>query len=208
LHSFANAARAMDERRCGGRNPQEHHCRSAAMGYPSRRRTWGVAILAGVLAAPPALAAGGGGGGTASGMKVGTDVHDLPDYQGGVQAINEQRWGDAITLFARHVRRNWRDADAHNWLGYSYRKAGRLDEAFRAYGNALSIDPRHQGAHEYIGEAYLQAGRPAEADKHLQRLAALCGTQCEPYVELKEAMERYRSTQSSATPANTAAPSQ
>jgi Flp pilus assembly protein TadD len=165
-------------------------------------------IVAGVLTAPTALAAGGGGGGSASGMTAAADVHEQPDYKSGVQAINEQRWSDAITLLSRHLRRNWRDADAHNWLGYSYRKAGRLDEAFRAYGNALSIDPRHQGAHEYIGEAYLQAGRPADADKHLQRLAALCGTQCENYIDLKEAMERYRSTKSSATPANTAAPSQ
>lgn len=174
------------------------------MRHPPWLKIAGIVILLGL---PTAWAAGGGGGG-GSGMTLGADAHEQPDYKAGIQAINGQQWNDAIASFTRHLRRNWRDADAHNWLGFSYRKAGRLDEAFKAYDNALSINPRHQGAHEYVGEAYLQAGRPAEAEKHLQRLAAICGTQCENYRDLKEAMERYRSTKSSATPANTAAPSQ
>lgn len=170
------------------------------------RRRWparlGALLLAGTIGA--AMAAGGGG-------RDGPEediMHAQPDYQAGIAAINDKRWADAATALARHVRQYARDADGHNWLAYAYRHAGRLDDAFRHYERALSIDPLHQGAHEYIGEAYLMAGKPQQAERHLQRLAALCGTQCEPYRDLKDAIDRYRNAKSSAAPANSAAPTQ
>lgn len=175
------------------------------MDCKSRTRTnlAALAIMA-LLAAGAAQAAGGGG-------RDGPEedvLHSQPDYLGGIAAINEKRWTDAITVLSRHVRKYSKDADGHNWLAYSYRNAGRLEDAFRHYERALSIDPMHLGAHEYIGEAYLLAGKADQAERHLQRLAALCASQCEQYRDLKEALERYRSTRSSAAPANNAAPSQ
>jgi len=135
-----------------------------------------------------AWAAGGGGG---SGMGMDTEsLHTQPEYQAGVAAIKTQRWADAIQSMDRYVARNYRDADGHNWLAYAYRKSGRLDEAFKQYRLALNLDPKHLGAHEYIGEAYVMTGQLAEARKHLDRLAALCGTQCEQYRDLAEAIER------------------
>jgi tetratricopeptide (TPR) repeat protein len=134
-------------------------------------------------------AAGGGGG------REGPDtdaVHAQADYQAGITAINQQRWADAIKALERHVWRNDRDADGHNYLAFSYRKSGKLDDAFKHYKRALAIDPKHLGAHEYIGEAYVMAGQPQEARKHLDRLASLCGTQCEQYRDLSEAIDRGR----------------
>jgi tetratricopeptide (TPR) repeat protein len=145
------------------------------------------------LAAAAAWSAGGGGGGSSSALGLDQDkLHAQADYQAGVAAVNEQRWADAIQALQRHVARNYRDADAHNYLAYSLRKSGRLDEAFKHYKLALSFNPRHLGAHEYIGEAYVMAGQPAEARKHLEQLAVLCGTQCEQYKDLADAIEHNR----------------
>ena len=110
----------------------------------------------------------------------------------GTTAITEQRWADAIKSLDRHVSRNYRDADAQNWLGYANRKAGRLDEAFKHYKVALTVNPNHLGAHEYIGEAFVMAGQLPEARKHLEKLSALCGTQCEQYRDLAEAIQNNR----------------
>jgi tetratricopeptide (TPR) repeat protein len=152
------------------------HIRSAA---------WAVV---GIFCAVSAMADGGGGGG---GNGEGDDSHSRPGYLQAVAAINEQRWPDAIRLLRTHVSQFDRDADGHNWLAYSYRKSGRLDEAFVHYKRALAIDRSHLGAHEYIGEAYLMANQPDEARKHLQRLAALCASSCEEYRHLDSAIAAY-----------------
>jgi len=147
---------------------------------------------AALLLAFGTFADGGGGGGGGSGSEGTDDVHSQPNYTAAIAAINDQRWTDAIRLMRSHVLRNDSDADGHNWLAYAYRKSGRLDEAFRHYRRALGIDPKHLGAHEYIGEAYLQAKQPDEARKHLQRLAELCGMQCEQYVDLQRAIGEFQ----------------
>jgi tetratricopeptide (TPR) repeat protein len=145
-------------------------------------------VLLGVFCAASVSADGGGGG--SSGEP--DDTQSQPGYLQGVAAINEQRWPDAIRLLRAHVLQFDRDADGHNWLAYSYRKSGRLKEAFAHYRRALAIDRSHLGAHEYIGEAYLMANQPDEARKHLRRLAELCGVQCEQYKDLAAAIDRSR----------------
>jgi tetratricopeptide (TPR) repeat protein len=148
------------------------------------------AVLA--LGAADVQAAGGGGGGNGV-VRVDQDaLHSQPDYMAGLAAIKEQHWADAINALDRHVGRNYRDADAQNWLAYSNRKAGRLDEAFKHYKLALTFNPRHLGAHEYIGEAYLMTGQIDEARRHLEQLATLCDRQCEQYKDLAEAIEQKR----------------
>jgi tetratricopeptide (TPR) repeat protein len=155
------------------------------IGRPARRAVF---VLWGALCAAAALADGGGGGG---GSGEPDDSHSKPGYLQAVAAINEQRWPDAIRLLRAHVQQNDRDADGHNWLAYSYRKSGRLNEAFVHYHRALALDRSHLGAHEYIGEAYLMANQPDEARKHLQRLAALCASSCEEYRHLDSAIAAY-----------------
>jgi len=148
-------------------------------------------IAAALLAAAAGWAQAAGGGGGREGPDEDT-MHAKPEYQAGIAAINDKRWADAIKALDGHVRRNYRDADGHNWLAYAYRKSGQLEPAFKHYKQALVIDPKHLGAHEYIGEAYVMAGQPQEARKHLERLAALCGTQCEQHKDLAQAIESNR----------------
>ena len=68
-------------------------------------------------------------------------------------AIKAERWPDAIRLLESVAKNSPNNADACNLLGFSYRKAGRLDQAFKHYKTALTLDPDHKGAHEYVGEA-------------------------------------------------------
>jgi Flp pilus assembly protein TadD len=110
------------------------------------------------------------------------------EFANGRAAIERKDWKGAVSIFSGVVAREPRNADAWNWLGYSQRQAGRLDEAFKAYGTALKINPAHLGAHEYVGEAWLMAGKPEKALEHLDAIAALCKARCEEYDTLKKSI--------------------
>ena len=98
----------------------------------------------------------------------------------------------AIADFDRAAARDPKNADAQNLLGYSWRKSGNLDLAFKYYNEALRIDPAHRGAHEYIGEAYLMVNNLPKAEEHLAQLNKLCFLPCAEYTELKKAVEKYK----------------
>lgn len=114
-----------------------------------------------------------------------------PDAEAGRAAIQRQDWPASIAAFTRVAEKDPKNANAHNWLGYAYRKSGQLDLAFKHYDEALRLDPRHRGAHEYIGEAYLMKGDVAKAKEHLARLDKLCFFGCEEYTDLKKAIEAH-----------------
>jgi len=84
---------------------------------------------------------------------------------------------------------NKQDPRVLNYIGYSHRKAGRFDEAFRYYHKALEIDPNFVLAREYLGEGYVAAGRVDLAKVQLNEIASRCGTTCEEYQELAEHIE-------------------
>lgn len=107
-------------------------------------------------------------------------------------AIARKDWNSAIADLQRLARRDAKNADVQNLLGYSYRSAGQLDKAFAAYDAALRLDPGHKGAHEYLGEAYLIAKQPDKAREHLARLKILCGGEgCAEYQDLAKAIAAY-----------------
>ncbi|WP_048441628.1 M48 family metallopeptidase [Caenimonas sp. SL110] len=111
------------------------------------------------------------------------------------KAIDAKDWNKAMSELNIAVREEPRNADVHNLLGYSYRKRATPDlaKAFEHYGTALKLDPRHKGAHEYIGEAYLMDKKPAEAEKHLVQLEAICGNKtCEEYEDLAKSIAQYK----------------
>ena len=93
--------------------------------------------------------------------------------------------------FGKVAAKDPQDANAQNWLGYAYRMSGKLDLAFKHYGEALRLDPRHRGAHEYIGEAYLTKGDLAKAKEHLAQLDRICFFGCGELNDLKQAIAAY-----------------
>ncbi len=114
------------------------------------------------------------------------------NYAQGVKAVDKKDWNLAVFHLYKAVTADPTNADAQNWLGYSYRKLKDFDSAFAAYGEALSIDPKHKGAHEYIGEAYLMTGNLAKAEEHLAALAKLCPKGCEEREELAEKVAAFK----------------
>ena len=114
------------------------------------------------------------------------------DYAAGKQAIAAGNWQVAADAFSRVVARDAGNANAHNFLGYAYRKSGQLDLAFKHYEEALRRDSRHRGAHEYIGETYLLTNNLAKAEEHLKALDRICTLGCEEYDDLKKAVAEYK----------------
>ena len=114
-----------------------------------------------------------------------------PDVEAGKTAIRGKDWAAAIVAFGRVAAKDPKDANAQNFLGYAYRMSGKLDLAFKHYGEALRLDPRHRGAHEYVGEAYLMKGDLAKAKEHLAQLDRLCFFGCTELTDLKQAIAAY-----------------
>ena len=115
-----------------------------------------------------------------------------PDYAAGKKAIEAREWKAAVKALASAALRDTRNADIQNYLGYAYRNLGEFDRAFKHYGRALELSPRHRGAHEYIGEAYLMNGNLAKAEEHLAALGKICLLPCDEYGELRKKIAEYR----------------
>jgi len=145
-----------------------------------------VLLTALTLSGPPAIAAGG------SGSAAVPSVPEDPDYAAGKQAVEARNWQAALDAFGKVAARDPRNANAQNYLGYTYRKMGNLDLAFKHYDDALRLDPRHRGAHEYLGEAYLITGNLAKAEEHLKALDKICFFGCDEYRDLKKAVAEYK----------------
>lgn len=117
------------------------------------------------------------------------------NYQEGKKAIEAQDWNKAIELLSKAVQAEPDNADAHNFLGYAYRKTGKFDASFAQYNEALKLNPNHKNAHEYMGEAYLLTGDLPKAERHLAELQKICSPiPCEEYKELKRAVDAYKKT--------------
>ena len=142
-------------------------------------------LLAACLAAPawPALAA------DTSSAPAAPAAVDLSKARA---LIAQKDWTAAIAELDRLARRDAKNADVQNLLGYSYRNAGQTDNAFVAYQNALRLDPRHKGAHEYIGIAYLTVKQPDKAKEHLTALKSICGDNCEETQDLAKPIAAYK----------------
>ena len=140
-----------------------------------------VAFLVLIAAASGAFAAGGG-----------SSTKKAPEMVEAEKAISANNYEAAIPLLEKVVAKEAKNADALNYLGYSYRKLGNFETSKSYYDKALAADPKHRGAHEYIGELYLKLGDLQSAEKHLERLDDLCFFGCDEYYDLKEAIEQYK----------------
>jgi tetratricopeptide (TPR) repeat protein len=78
--------------------------------------------------------------------------------------------------------------DVANLIGYANRKLGNYEESKTWYESALKADPSHVRTWQYYGLWQLEQGNRAQAQVHLDRIAALCGTSCAEYRSLSEAM--------------------
>lgn len=113
----------------------------------------------------------------------------LPDedlYQQGraLAKLGEYDWAVEVLSLAQ----NQDDPRVLNYLGYSNRKAGRLELGISYYDKALKIDPNYVLAREYLGEGYVAAGKLDLAKAQLAEIKLRCGETCEEYKDLSEAI--------------------
>jgi tetratricopeptide (TPR) repeat protein len=101
----------------------------------------------------------------------------------------------AIADFARAVSLKPDHKESHNYLGYCYRRIGKLEHSLASYGKAIALDPGFALAREYRGETYLALGRVAEAEAELAELRKLDAEQA---AVLEQSLALYRDRAQSA----------
>ena len=93
----------------------------------------------------------------------------------------------AYDKFEKAYAKDKKNADILNYLGYTLRKTGDLEQAEIYYLKGLELDSKHLGINEYLGELYVQTNRIELAK---ERLEVLKGCKCEEYEELQELIEK------------------
>ena len=169
-----------------------------------------------LVAAPPvipAFAAGGGGGGggggadpysppPASDTKSTAPKHKKKTRQSGIDdpAFAQGYRTAYATIYDRNDYAGAIDQlkalghddrpNVANLIGYSYRKLGdyRLSQIW--YERALKADPNHVLTWQYYGLWQIEQGNRDQAQYHLSRIAAICGTGCAEYRSLATALEK------------------
>jgi tetratricopeptide (TPR) repeat protein len=81
------------------------------------------------------------------------------------------------------------NANVANLIGYSYRKLGDYKLSQVWYERALKTDPNHVLTWQYYGLWQIEQGNRDQAQYHLNRIAAICGTGCDEYRSLATALE-------------------
>jgi tetratricopeptide (TPR) repeat protein len=146
------------------------------------------------------LLAHAGPAGAVTGFDAAPAAADDP-YAAGVAAFEREDWQGVLDHMRQALKaRPWMD-NAHNLMGFAYRRLGDYPAALEAYDKALTLNPYNRGALEYLGEAYLELNRPDDAKEALDRLAGACRllahgaidplTKCEEWQELSDAYEAY-----------------
>jgi Tfp pilus assembly protein PilF len=127
-------------------------------------------------------------------MREPKEKSESPNIAAGRKAIEAKDYKAAVGHLTKAVQEEPKNADAHNMLGYSYRKTGVFDKSMEHYQTALKIDSSHRSAHEYLGELYLDINQPDNAEKQLASLKKACPFfgKCEEYEDLKKAIDSYK----------------
>ncbi|MGI9385280.1 MAG: tetratricopeptide repeat protein [Methyloligellaceae bacterium] len=143
-----------------------------------------------LMAAPlPALAAGESSskwsGDHATEADLTAKYGDLgANYTAAKTLVKAERYDEAIVL----LKGLGKDGDPRvlNYLGFSHRKLGKLDEALEYYAKAIEIEPEYAAVHQYLGEAYVKLGKTDDAKAELVKIKGICGTDCDEYKTLEQ----------------------
>ncbi|WP_404287265.1 tetratricopeptide repeat protein [Microvirga sp. RSM25] len=98
-----------------------------------------------------------------------------------------ERFDEALEVL--NMVRNPDTPKALNYRGYITRKLGQTEEGIGYYLKSVAMDPQYAQVREYLGEAYVIQGKLNLAREQLQVIQTLCGTECEEYRDLSEAIE-------------------
>lgn len=106
-------------------------------------------------------------------------------YDYGKARANAGDYQHAIAVL--RMAPNQDDPRVLNYLGFSHRKLGRMDEALGYYRAAIAADPDFSLVREYLGEAYIQLGLLEKAREQLSEIERICGgRECGEYRQLAD----------------------
>ena len=96
----------------------------------------------------------------------------------------------ASALDVLRAASNQADPRIQTMIGFSLRKLGLVDEGMAYYAAALRANPELTNTRQYLGEAFLQKGDRTAALEQLGEIAKRCGTTCEDYRLLADAIAK------------------
>lgn len=130
-----------------------------------------------------------------------SDSSAKDNYNEAVRAVERKEYAKAVELLTGVVQEEPRNADALNYLGFSTRMQGKVEDSVRYYQRALAVNADHRGANEYLGEAYLAMNDLPKAEGQLAALQRICGgTGCKEYQSLSQAIATYKRDPAAARP--------
>ena len=91
-------------------------------------------------------------------------------------------YSQAFSKLEKAHKKNKKDPDILNYMGFTSRKVGNFEIAEKFYLQGLNINPNHNGINEYLGELYVQTNRIEKAN---ERLKVLKSCNCKEYGELE-----------------------
>ncbi len=143
-------------------------------------------IITSLLISSTLLAAGGDGGGS-SDASLYDEAVKLVKRAGKLERKEKldkakKLYSQAFTKLEKAHKKDKKDPDILNYMGFTSRKVGNFDVAEKFYLQGLSIKPNHNGINEYLGELYVQTNR---IDKANERLAILKNCNCDEYKDLE-----------------------
>jgi tetratricopeptide (TPR) repeat protein len=109
---------------------------------------------------------------------------DLTEYA--YSLAKADRYQEALEVL--DILQNPNTPRALNYRGYSTRKLGRTEEGIRYYLRSVALDPAYPQVREYLGEAYVIQGKFDLAKHQLATIEKLCGSDCEYYKDLANAL--------------------
>ena len=112
-------------------------------------------------------------------------------YAHGRNLARAGQYNDAIRVL--YLAADQSDPRVLNYLGYSNRKLGNMDNALKYYHAAVASNPDFSLVREYLGEAYIQLGMLEKAREQLTQIERICGAQtCREYSMLSNYMIDYQ----------------
>jgi tetratricopeptide (TPR) repeat protein len=103
-------------------------------------------------------------------------IYDRHDYAGAIAQLKALGHDDSAAVA--------------NLIGYSYRQLGDYKVSQIWYERALKSDPNNVKTWQYYGLWQVEQGNRDQAQYHLNRIAALTGTNSEEYRSLAAALEK------------------
>jgi predicted Zn-dependent protease len=119
-----------------------------------------------------------------------TSFNDDQLFQAAREFAYAGQYDNAIKVL--HLARNQDDPRILNYLGYSNRKAGRMQVGMNYYHRALQKDENYILARSYMGQALLQQGDQQAARVQLVEIRDRGGEDTWAYRSLLQSLDGYR----------------